>query len=596
MIIRLADSIVSPIAIGSQQNFEALRRGESRLQRYDSRWGVQEPFVASLADDVMITNACQEYGIALHHSRFDRIVLLSVAMVQRECNLDLSSERLLFILSSTKGNVELLDQKDPETVIDEASLTRSAQLLASYFNNPNTPLVVCNACISGLSAQVEAMRYLESGVYDEVVVVGADVQSRFIISGFQSFHAMSKDLCRPFDEERLGLNLGEAAACIVYARRAEATEGEWMLADGAVMNDAFHISSPSKTAEGSYRAIRQVMEGHSADELALVGVHGTATMYNDEMESVAIARVGLTDVPVSALKGYYGHTMGAAGVLETVLSMKSVDAGIVLPSRGFAELGVSKPVRISADEQTTCKRSFLKLMSGFGGCNAALLFTKVSAETTVETVHAEPCSANVEPRSAARVSITHRITVTPQAIVLDGETLPLTKQGSELLTEAYRQYVGDYPKFFKMDSLAKLGFVASELLVKAERRSTADQAADDAEKDSRAVVFFGSAASCHADQKYEQTIRDADNYFPSPALFVYTLPNIVTGEVALRNAYHGETSFLLLPSQDEEFIHRHLGMVLSHSGSSSVIGGWVNYVSNEEFSATLCIMSRCDER
>lgn len=593
MIIRLADSIVSPIAIGSQENFEALRRGESRLQRYDNHWGVQEPFVASLASEEMILDACRQFGIDTSYSRFDRIVLLAVTLAQKDCNINLSSERVLFILSSTKGNVELLDLNE-STTIDEASLTRSAQLLASHFGNPNTPLVVCNACISGLSAQVEAMRYLESGLYDEVVVVGADVQSKFIISGFQSFHAMSQDLCRPFDEDRLGLNLGEAAACVVYANRTKAEDGQWILEDGAVMNDAFHISSPSKTAEGSYRAIQQVMKGRSADELAMIGVHGTATMYNDEMESVAIARAGLTDVPVSALKGYYGHTMGAAGVLETVLSMKSVDAGIVLPSRGFAELGVSKAVKISSEEKQTDKRSFLKLMSGFGGCNAALLYRKADAATTEgSATTATECSATATSEASstadyrydADVRVTHRITVNPQTIVLDGETLPLSSQGNELLTEAYRQYVGDYPKFFKMDSLAKLGFVASELLLKAEK-------ADKGANDTRAVVFFNRTASCHADQKYEQTIKDADNYFPSPALFVYTLPNIVTGEIALRNAYHGETSFLLLPSKDEDFILRHLHMVLAHSGSSSVIGGWVDYVSQDEFEASLFVLSK----
>ena len=94
------------------------------------------------------------------------------------------------------------------------------------------------------------------------------------------------------------------------------------------------------------------------------------------MESAAIDRAGLIDVPVNSLKGYYGHTMGAAGVLESILSMKAVDDGTVLGTRGYEELGVSHPVKVSASHSTTRKQAFLKLLSGFGGCNAAMLFRR----------------------------------------------------------------------------------------------------------------------------------------------------------------------------------------------------------------------------
>jgi 3-oxoacyl-[acyl-carrier-protein] synthase-1 len=117
-----------------------------------------------------------------------------------------------------------------------------------------------------------------------------------------------------------------------------------------------------------------------ADELAFINVHGTSTMYNDEMESAAIDRAGLLDVPVNSLKGYYGHTMGAAGVLETILSMAAVDDGCILGTRGYEELGVSHRVRVSGQHAATTKQSFLKLLSGFGGCNAAMLFKKGGAQ------------------------------------------------------------------------------------------------------------------------------------------------------------------------------------------------------------------------
>ena len=108
----------------------------------------------------------------------------------------------------------------------------------------------------------------------------------------------------------------------------------------------------------------------------MVGVHGTATLYNDEMESVALARAGLSDLPVAAFKACFGHTMGAAGVLESILCMRAISAGILPPTPGFSTLGVSFPVNVCAEPRPTSKRAFVKMLSGFGGCNAAMLFRK----------------------------------------------------------------------------------------------------------------------------------------------------------------------------------------------------------------------------
>jgi 3-oxoacyl-[acyl-carrier-protein] synthase-1 len=150
--------------------------------------------------------------------------------------------------------------------------------------------------------------------------------------------------------------------------------GDAVLCGGAIRNDANHISGPSRTGEGSFRALQAVIADleQPAEQLAFVNVHGTATPYNDEMESIALERAGLSSVPINALKGYYGHTLGTAGVLETLLSIEAVRHGTVLATRGFTQLGVSRPVDIAAQLRTTARRTFVKLLSGFGGCNAAI--------------------------------------------------------------------------------------------------------------------------------------------------------------------------------------------------------------------------------
>ena len=359
-VVCIGESILSPLGATPAENFAAVCRGESALQRYEGMFGVREPFVASLMDRVRWTVPGRTF--------FDSIVIEAARRAVEAAGIDPASPRTAFVLSTIKGNIEFIDTQD-------VTLAASARRLADALGNPNPAVVVSNACISGLAALLQGRRMLLGGRYDHVVVVGAEVQSRFIVTGFQSLKALSEAPCKPFDAARDGLNLGEAAAAVVLGFGEEG----WELVDGAVRNDANHISGPSRTGEGSFKALRYVLEHIAPEELAFVNVHGTSTLYNDEMEAIAIDRAGLLDVPVNALKGTFGHTMGAAGLLESILSMHAVDAGLVLPTRGFSALGVSRPVRVSAEAGQTDKKAFVKLLSGFGGVNGALLFRKGGA-------------------------------------------------------------------------------------------------------------------------------------------------------------------------------------------------------------------------
>ena len=377
-VVKVSDNIISPLGTTTDENLERVRKGDSALRLYESSFKLPEPFFASLIDEDALAGEYSELGDMSGYTRFEKRIILSVSKALDETGINPASDGVLFVISSTKGNVELLDSEaepcggDPD---ERERLGNSARLIAGYFGNKNTPLVVSNACISGLCAQIAAMRQLRADRFDTVIVTGSDVQSRFIISGFQSFKALSQGACRPFDAGRKGLNLGEAAATIIFKYKTPAPD-EWVLLRGAIRNDANHISGPSRTGEGSFRAIKSVLGNFSPEELALVSVHGTSTAYNDEMESIALTRAGLQNVPVNSLKGCFGHTMGAAGILETILSMASIDEGIVLGTRGYSECGVSCPLDISSDERPTSKKAFVKLLSGFGGCNAAAMFVK----------------------------------------------------------------------------------------------------------------------------------------------------------------------------------------------------------------------------
>lgn len=325
MVNCIGHNIISPLGEGSQANVEAVRAGRSGLKIHTDRFADVEPFCASLFDQPQA---------------FVQLCIRSIADALGNRQIAALPETI-FILSTTKG--------------DNLDLLTPAQSIARHFGNPNAPIVVSNACTSGVCAQITAMRLLEAGLYQYAVVVGCDIQTRFIVSGFQSFKALSPEPCKPFSPDRKGLNLGEAVATIVYegplAHREEGEPVYWTLEAGSIHNDANHLSAPSRTGEGAYRCLQDVTGGLQPHDIDMIGVHGTATLYNDDMERIALQRAGLQDVPMSVLKPYFGHTMGAAGVVETIVCMLMAQL-----NRTSSE----RPLYV------------IKMLSGFGGVNAAI--------------------------------------------------------------------------------------------------------------------------------------------------------------------------------------------------------------------------------
>ena len=191
---------------------------------------------------------------------------------------------------------------------------------------------------------------------------------------------------------------------------------------------------------------------------------------------------------------------------------------------------------------------FIKMISGFGGINAAIAYS-----------HKPVC----------RKTVSCDCTIT--------KTIDINNQNVPSLKEAYKTRIGDYPKFYKMDVLSQLGFVGSELLLKEE-----DIDAD------YAVVLFGQYGSKVVDAQYSNTIQE-DNYFPSPSLFVYTLPNIVCGEIALRHNFHGETLYILMPEKDEELM-KHIILCTMHYGKANhAVAGWIDAESDTIYNCKLNI-------
>ena len=378
VIYQLSDSIISPFGFTSEQNFVSVVQGKSAVKFHPAgSMNVPEEFMASAFDPETLNTAFTEIENPQNLSRFEKLAILSVLKALKNTKIKASEKDCLIVLSTTKGNVDLLADHNSS---ESKYLWHSARKIQEYFGNPNKVIVVSNACISGVSAQIVAKKFLSSSLYKNVIVVGVDELSKFIISGFQSFKALSTSECKPFDAARTGLNLGEAAGTIIYSKcesEKELPQGTILLQSGFITNDANHISGPSRTGEGLYQAISKTLNSSNGIFPDFISAHGTATPFNDEMESFAFERCRLSTVPVNSLKAYFGHTLGAAGLIETIISSHALRKNILVQSRGFDEIGVSNPLNLIKETKEVKLHSFLKTVSGFGGCNAAILVKKV---------------------------------------------------------------------------------------------------------------------------------------------------------------------------------------------------------------------------
>jgi 3-oxoacyl-[acyl-carrier-protein] synthase-1 len=286
----------------------------------------------------------------------------------------------ILIISTTKGNIDLLENRNKFIFPHKRLyLWELGRIIQKFFGFFNAPIIISNACISGIVALMTASRFLQAGIYDHAVVTGGDLASEFVISGFQSFQALSPAPCKPFDLNRCGLSLGEGCGTMVVSLQPPASDAAIVhIAGAATTNDANHISGPSRTGEELAGAIDRAMKqaGALPSETGYICAHGTGTQFNDEMESKAIGMSGLQDVPVNSLKGYWGHTLGAAGIIESVAAIASMKNNILFHSTGFETNGVSVALNVISGNHPADIRSCLKTASGFGGCNAAIIYQK----------------------------------------------------------------------------------------------------------------------------------------------------------------------------------------------------------------------------
>ena len=522
-----------------------------------------------------------------------------------------ADKRTLIVLATTKGEIGSLGSA-PE----RCDLNRTAEVVGRHFGAAHRPLLVSNACISGVSAIVIAARLIRSGRYDHVFVAGFDLLCDFIVSGFNAFKSVSPTLCRPYDASRDGLTLGEACGAVLLTRDQRLSGTGVSVVGGGISNDANHISAPSRTGDGLWYAIRAALAeaGTGAGEVGLVNTHGTATVYNDEMESKALHLAGLCGVPCNSLKPYFGHTLGASGVIESIVTVRELCEGTCFGVKGYAECGVPYPPDVSAAHREIRTDTALKTASGFGGCNAAVVFRRAAGPNAApgnETAEGQGCGPNTgvqggndcleaararsgtamsaNDRGHGKNAVGHgnpdtgekagghaetgtgrhgsgiRCHDTAHVVIAQHPSLPF----DAFIRERYRALADPNMKFSKMDDLCKLAYVAScELL--AGRRP-------DCPAERIGVVLANRSASLDSDMRHQAVIDADDGGGASPAVFVYTLPNIMLGQVAIKHGLKGESTFFAFPDKSSNFIREYAASLIAEGRMDAVLWGWCEF-------------------
>ena len=560
------EGMITALGRGVENNVSAIRSGKSGVCRHSGllkdESGNDVPVMCGLVPGEVVSRLREEYsGVSVTLTRLELLAAgaladaLADADSRRESGGNgVSACRRALVFASTKGNIGILGSCPSGSLPEDVYLDVTARKIGMLYGcSPEDVYTVSNACISGVSAMVVAKRFIEYGRYDEVAVVGADELSEFIVSGFASFRSLSSELCRPYDAARCGLNLGEAAGAVILSSCSDGNSA--VLSGGSISDDANHISGPSRTGDALYFAIRDAMAdaGIVTGDVSFVSLHGTATAYNDEMESKAVALAGLSGTYVQSLKPYIGHTLGASGVVETILCIQQLKSGEVWGTPGFKEPGVPEHLDVSAGTRQAEMRHCVKTASGFGGCNAAIVISMPGY------------AADLPSRDRCRTEVLRRTEV-------DRKTLSPGSDADDfhtLVRERYRSLGINDMKFYKMDDMSKLGYIASHILLEGLQFSPEDMA----------VILQNRSSSLDSDLKHLYNITSGPG--AGPAVFVYTLPNVASGEISIRHRIKGENTFFISSAYRRSDLEDYAAMVLTSSNARYCIVGWLEYMGGE---------------
>ena len=261
----------------------------------------------------------------------------------------------------------------------------STQFMEKQLGINGFATTINTACSSANNAIMMGTRMIKAGLLDAVIAGGTDSLCRFTINGFSSLGILDKEVCRPFDASRSGLNLGEGAGYLfLHSGKVKAAKSYCSVAGYANANDAFHQTASSSDGEGAYLAMKGAIEmsGVDKNDIGYINVHGTGTPNNDASEGVAMERIFGKDIPdFSSTKGYTGHTLGAAGGIESLFSILGLYYGYVWPNLNFStSILEANLTPLTSCEKKINMKGVMTNSFGFGGNCTSLVFKSINSD------------------------------------------------------------------------------------------------------------------------------------------------------------------------------------------------------------------------
>ena len=386
--------IISSIGNTVEENFQSLidkKPGIARVQKIDTihkndiKVGEIE-----LSNDELIK--ILDLPQSNNYSRTAFLAEIAAKAAVKNANIkDIKKYKTGLISATSVGGMDktekfyysYFENESNRKYIDAHSLGDATSKVAKSLGITDFVTTISTACSSGTNAIMLGARLIKSGKLDRVIVGGADCLSKFTINGFKTLMILSETDCKPFDENRTGLNLGEAAAFLVLeSDEVVKKENKKVLAyvsGYANANDAFHQTASSEDGEGATLAMQKALKvaGLSEKDIDYINAHGTATPNNDSSESKAILRIFKNNIPsFSSTKGYTGHTLAAAGAIEAVYSVLALQNNLVFPNLNF-----ETPMELTnlIPETEVVSKNIDHVLSnsfGFGGNCSTLIFSK----------------------------------------------------------------------------------------------------------------------------------------------------------------------------------------------------------------------------
>ncbi|VAX38139.1 3-oxoacyl-[acyl-carrier-protein] synthase [hydrothermal vent metagenome] len=364
-------NMITSYGMGVDICWEGLLKNQSAIkdiQRFDaSHFHAQE---AAIINDIFIKEE-------------ESLVMQMLTKTRSDMKMEISSDTDM-ILTSLNGEIDFLEQEvlSSKDVSTESRLDILLDRSKELFGVKGKAMLISAACASSGVAIARAASMIKAGQSDSVLVVSCDCVSEFLVAGFSSLMALDKDRARPFDKNRRGLTIGEAAAYVLILSRERADKEQRKIIGNirgwGLSCDAHHMTGPAVDGKGLVAAIERALSvaNISQEDISNISAHGTGTVYNDSMEMKAFKKVFKeNNMPTYSIKGGLGHTMGAAGMIDLIIALKTLEANVIPPTVGVVDIADDAKGWISSDAIEFEGNKILSTNSGFGGMNAALIIT-----------------------------------------------------------------------------------------------------------------------------------------------------------------------------------------------------------------------------